>query len=95
MKLADSEIMVLDVLHVDKPRTKDMVKILNSLGLGGQSVLLVLSENSENVFLSARNIPGVGVTRVSDLNAYQVAAYNKLVFTEEAIKKLAPEEVSA
>jgi large subunit ribosomal protein L4 len=95
MKLADSEIMVLDVLHVDKPRTKNMVKILNSLGLGGQSVLLVLSENSENVFLSARNIPGVGVTRVSDLNAYQVAAYSKLVFTEEAIKKLAPEEVSA
>jgi len=95
MKLADSEIMVLDALHIDKPRTKDMVKILDGLGLGGQSVLLVLSENSENVFLSARNIPGVGVTRVSDLNAYQVAAYNKLVFTEEAIKKLSPEEVSA
>jgi ribosomal protein L4 len=37
----------------------------------------------------------VGVTRVSDLNAYQVAAYSKLVFTEEAIKKLAPEGVSA
>lgn len=95
MKLADNEIIVLDAIKVDKPRTKDMVKILGNLGLDGQSVLLVIPEKSDNVFLSARNIPAVGVTRVSDLNVYQVAAYNKIVFTEEAIKMLASEEVTA
>ncbi len=95
MKLADGEILVLDNISIAKPSTKDMVKILDNLGLGGQSVLLVLAERNDNVYLSARNIPAAGVTKVSDLNAYQVAAYSKLVFTEEAIKKLASEEVSA
>ncbi len=95
MKLADGEILVVDSIPADKPKTKDMVKILANLGLTGQSVLLVIPENSENLFLSARNIPAVGVARVSDLNAYTVAAYGKLVFTEEAMKKLASEEVSA
>jgi len=95
MKLADSEIIVIDDIRLDKPRTKDMVGILEKLGLGGQSVLLVLAETNDNIYLSSRNIPAIGVTRVSDLNAYQVAAYGKLVFTEEAIKKLVSEEVSA
>jgi large subunit ribosomal protein L4 len=95
MKLADSEILVLDDIRIAKPRTKDMLKIIDNLGLGGQSVLLILAENDENIYLSARNIPATEVTRVSDLNAYQVAAFSKLVFTEEAIKKLASEEVRA
>ncbi|HTZ16925.1 MAG TPA: 50S ribosomal protein L4 [Dissulfurispiraceae bacterium] len=95
MKLADSEIVVIDDIKMDKPRTKDMLKILDKLGLGGQSVLLVLAEGNDNVYLSTRNIPAADVTRVSDLNAYQVASYSKLVFTEAAIKKLAAEEVSA
>jgi large subunit ribosomal protein L4 len=95
MKIADNEVVVLDDLRIDKPQTKEMVKILSTLGLDGQSVLLVTSEKDENVFLSARNIPAVGVTRVSDLNAYQVAAYGKLVFTEQAMKKLVSEEVGA
>ena len=95
MKLADNEIMVLDAIKIDRPRTKDMIKILDALGLAGQSVLLVLTEKDSNVLLSTRNIPAVDVARVADLNAYQVAAYGKLVFTEEAIKKLVSEEVAA
>ncbi|HMK61403.1 MAG TPA: 50S ribosomal protein L4 [Dissulfurispiraceae bacterium] len=95
MKLADGEILVLDEMRIDKPRTKDMTKMLAALGLVGQSVLLIVPERDENIFLSARNIPAVGVARVTDLNAYQVAAYGKLVFTAEAIKKLVSGEVSA
>ncbi|MGO9378313.1 MAG: 50S ribosomal protein L4 [Dissulfurispiraceae bacterium] len=95
MKFADNEIVVLDEIRIDKPRTKDMVKMLATLGLDGQSVLLVTSEKDANILLSVRNIPAVDVTRVSDLNAYQVAAYGKIVFAEEAIKRLVSEEVSA
>jgi large subunit ribosomal protein L4 len=95
MKLADNEIIVLDKLPVAKPKTKEMLGIIGKLGLAGQSVLLVLAEADNNVLLSARNIPAVQVVKVSDLNAYQVAAFSKLVFTEDAIKKIASEEVSA
>jgi large subunit ribosomal protein L4 len=95
MKLADNEIVVLDKIPVAVPKTKDMISIIDKLGLTGQSVLLVLSGADSNVLLSARNIPAVKVVQVSDLNAYQVAAFDKLVFTEEAIKKVASEEVKA
>ena len=95
MKLADNEIIVIDKIPVDKPKTKDMVGIIEKLGLAGHSVLLVLSENDKNILLSARNIPAIQVVRVSDLNAYQVAVFNRLVFTEDAIKKVAAGEVNA
>ena len=88
MKLAGREITVLDSLALEKPRTKDMVQILKDLGLSGKSVLIVLDESSSNVALSLRNIPGVDAVRVSDLNAYYVTAYNNLVFTADALKKL-------
>jgi large subunit ribosomal protein L4 len=95
MKLADNEIIVIDKIPVDKPKTKDMIGIIEKLGLAGHSVLLVLPENDKNILLSARNIPAIQVVRVSDLNAYQVAAFNRLVFTEDAIKKVAGAEVNA
>jgi large subunit ribosomal protein L4 len=95
MKLADNEIVVLDKLMVANPKTKEMLGVIEKLGLTGQSVLLVLAEADKNVLLSSRNIPSVKVVRASDLNAYQVAAFNKLVFTEDAIKQVASEEVSA
>jgi len=95
MKLADDEIIVLDKLSVAAPKTKDIVGIIEALGLSGQSVLFVLSGADKNVLLSVRNIPAVRVCQVSDLNAYQVAAFNRLVFTEDAIKKVSAEEVNA
>lgn len=95
MKHADNEIVVLESLALAKPQTKDMVRIVKNLGLDGKSVLFVLSAKDDNVVLSARNIPAVDVARVSDLNAYQVASYDMLVFTAEAIGKLEGAEVSA
>jgi|WetSurMetagenome_2_1015567.scaffolds.fasta_scaffold00387_4 large subunit ribosomal protein L4 len=95
MKLADEEIIVLDKISVAAPKTKDMIGIIETLGLSGQSVLFVIAVADKNVLLSVRNIPTVKVCQVSDLNAYQVAVFDKLVFTEDAIKKVASEEVSA
>lgn len=84
-KLADGGIMVLDAISVEKPRTKDMMKILKDLGLEGKSVLIVLPENDENVFLSSRNIPRVTVTRVRDINPYEVLVHEKLLITKNAL----------
>lgn len=88
MKLADGEIVVIDSIALQEPKTSEMAKILGKLGLSGRKVLIILHEHDKNTLLSARNIPGVGVVRVNDLNAYDVAAYNNLVFTADAMKKL-------
>ncbi|MDQ7788305.1 MAG: 50S ribosomal protein L4 [Thermodesulfovibrionales bacterium] len=87
-KLAGGEIIFIDSLSVDKPKTKDIVTILRNLGLQEKSVLIVLPEKDDAIILSARNIPGVSVMRAVDLNTYEVLAYNMLLMTKEAAKKL-------
>lgn len=88
MKLADNEIILVDSLNVEKPRTKDMVQILKDMGLSEKTALIVLPEIDRNILLSARNIPGVDIVRVNELNAYYITAYDNIIFTAEALNKL-------
>jgi len=88
-KYTDGEITVIDGISFEKPRTKDMVALLKSLGLDGKTTLIVIPEKNENVLFSAKNIPGVTVMRVSDLNTYEVAVHNRLLITKQAIDMLA------
>ncbi len=88
-KLSGGDVTILDSISLDKPRTKEMVSLLKGLGLEGVSTLIVLPEKDEAVLLSARNIPGVTVTRVSDLNSYDVTVHSRLLLTKGAAEKLA------
>jgi large subunit ribosomal protein L4 len=88
-KLADGEITVIDGISLEKPRTKDMLAMLKNLGLNGKTTLIVLPEKNDSVILSARNIPGVSVTRVTDLNTYNVAVHTMLLITKQAVEMLA------
>ncbi len=87
-KLADGEIIVIDELAFEKPRTKEMISLLKGLELEGKSTLVVVPEHDEPVLLSARNIPGVSVRRVTDLNPYDVAVHARIVITKRAVEKL-------
>lgn len=88
-KLSDGEVIVIDEFVIEKPRTKDMVLILKNLGLEGKSTLIVLPEKNEAVIRSAGNIPGVTVTRVSELNPYEVAVHSRLLMTQQSVERLA------
>jgi large subunit ribosomal protein L4 len=87
-KLAGSEVIVLDSLSLEKPKTREMVGLLKDLGVSERSVLIVLPEKEDTVSLSARNIPGVNVVRVADLNTYDVLAHNVLLMTRDAALRL-------
>jgi large subunit ribosomal protein L4 len=87
-KLADGEIIVIDGFGLEKPCTKDMVYLLKNLGLAGKSTLIVVPGKNDAVLLSARNIPGVKVTRVTDLNPYEVAASSRILFDRQAVEML-------
>ncbi|MBA4371464.1 MAG: 50S ribosomal protein L4 [Thermodesulfovibrio sp.] len=87
-KLADGEISVVDNLAFEKPRTKDMVTLLHNLEFAGKSVLVIVPEYNKTVMLSARNIPGVTVRCVTDLNSYDVAVHNRLLMTKQAAEML-------
>lgn len=87
-KIADGQLVAVDSLTVEEPRTKKMVGILKNLGLEGGSLLIVLKEQDANVVLSARNIPGVRVKRASDLHTYDVLAHERLLVSADALKTL-------
>lgn len=94
-KAADGEVVVVGDLRLEGPKTKRMAEIIGKLELAGGSLLVVLQAADENVLLSARNIPGVHVAKASDLNAYDVLAHRKLLFTKGAVEAMAGAEAGA
>lgn len=91
-KVADGDILVLDALNLDAPKTKDMVKILANLKVTGKA-LVVTADQNQNVYYSARNIAGVKPVGATGINVYDVLNYTKLVITQDAVRKV--EEVLA
>ncbi|MDH5100397.1 50S ribosomal protein L4 [Lactobacillus kefiranofaciens] len=89
-KLIDNDLIVLDKLTMSAPKTKDLVSMLSSLNVDGK-VLVVSDDN--NVQLSARNLAKVKAVPVNGLNVEDAVNYDKLILTQEAVKKI--EEVLA
>jgi large subunit ribosomal protein L4 len=94
LKMSDGAITIIDGLSMDKPKTKEIIATLKNLGLEGEKVLIITPENDKIITLSARNITGVKVVRVSDLNSYDVLVHGRLLMTKDAVTKLAGEEIS-
>ncbi|MFH0933044.1 MAG: 50S ribosomal protein L4 [Nitrospirota bacterium] len=89
LKMAEGAITVIDGFSMDQPKTKDMIATLKNLGLEGERILIITPQRDAVVTLSARNIPGVKVVRISDLNPYDVMISGRLLMTEEAVSRLA------
>jgi large subunit ribosomal protein L4 len=92
LKMSERAITIIDGFSMDRPKTKDMIETLKNLGLEEEGVLIVTPEKNEVVALSARNIPGVKVVRVSDLNSYDVLVHGKLLMTKDAAATLKEKE---
>ncbi|WP_044895193.1 50S ribosomal protein L4 [Bacillus alveayuensis] len=91
-KVLENNIVVLDNLVLEAPKTKEMVKILNNLSVD-RKALIVTADVNENITLSARNIPGVTVVTANGINVLDVLNHDKLVITKAAVEKV--EEVLA
>ena len=86
-KVAEQEIIVLDSLHLDAPKTKDMIKVLANVK-AAKKALIVTDEKNENVVRSAANIPGVKTTMVGQLNVYDIINHVSFIVTKDAINKI-------
>ena len=87
-KAQDNQIMVLDQLTFETPKTKSFVSMTRALNIEGQKTLYVVSQIEDAVALSARNIPSVSIIRAQDLNTYCVLDCRKIVFTEDALAQV-------
>ena len=91
-KVLEKELTVVDKLELAEIKTKTMVKALADLKVEGKT-LIVLPENNENVFMSARNIEGVKTIVLNNINVFDLLKYNNLILPLETVKKI--EEVYA
>jgi large subunit ribosomal protein L4 len=91
-KVADNELIMLDSLTMDAPKTKSMAEILKNIK-ADKKALIVLPGKDENVEKSARNLPGVKTTSVNTLNVYDILNHDNLIITKEAAERV--EEVYA
>lgn len=87
-KFEDDQVTLLDDFRVEQPKTKVVAGALKALGLGETSCLLATPEYDPNVWLSSRNIEGLRVSPVSDLNAYDLLRQRQLVLTRSALDRL-------
>ena len=86
-KVADGEIIVLDALKMDAPKTKEMVATLANIG-AAKKALIVMAEKDENVVRSAANIPGVRTALATTMNVYEIVNHDSFIVTKEAVEKI-------
>ena len=86
-KAGGKELMVLDELRLEEPKTKEMVKILAALGIE-DSALIATGEPMENVVISARNLPGVKTIPANLLNVVDITSHKMLLLTEAAVRQV-------
>ena len=86
-KVLEKEIIVLDALTFEAPKTKEMIKVLGNLN-ADKKTLIVMAEKDENVIRSAANIPGVRTALVSTMNVYEIINYTTFIVTKDAVNKI-------
>ena len=81
-KAKENNIVFVEPFSMEAPKTKELLGILSALKAGNRKVLVVLPENSNNVYLSSRNLPEVKVITVDEINTYAIMNSNTLVMVD-------------
>ncbi|SNX54371.1 50S ribosomal protein L4 [Thermoanaerobacterium sp. RBIITD] len=90
-KVRDNEIIVVEDINIEEPKTKKVAQMLNNFNV--KNALIVIPEGKENVILSSRNIPNVKAVYANRLNIYDILKYDRFIITKDAVNKV--EEVYA
>jgi large subunit ribosomal protein L4 len=87
-KLRDEAITVVEDFTFEVPRTKDFLNVVKNLKIDNKKLLVVLPENNDMIFLSARNLQRMKITTVSELNTYKVLDAAHLVLLESSVNAM-------
>jgi len=93
-KILGEDLMVLDGLKIDAPKTAQVAGVMKNLKIT-RSCLLALADHDRNIYLSARNLSDITVRTADELNAFDVATRQKMVVTAEAMQALMGQEAKA
>jgi len=87
-KLQSEQVVVVDDLKFDAPKTKEMAGVLKALKLEGMSTLVTTASHDVTVYKSARNIDRVTVSAAADLNALSVLRPQRMLVTKAALDSI-------
>ncbi|MFN5640768.1 MAG: 50S ribosomal protein L4 [Sphingobacteriales bacterium] len=93
-KAKENNIIVVEDVQMDAPKTKDFAAVLSALNIADKKALFVIPEYNDTVYLSSRNIPSVLTVLLSDLNTYDLVNSDVVVFTENAAKIFTEEDAT-
>lgn len=81
-KVQDNALTFVEQFEMEAPKTKEFIKILENLKANDRKVLFVLPENSNNIYLSSRNLENVKVKTVNELNTYDILNATRVIFVD-------------
>ncbi|MBN2863073.1 MAG: 50S ribosomal protein L4 [Bacteroidales bacterium] len=87
-KASSNNIIVVEDFSFEAPKTKEIVEMGNKLNIANKKSLFVLTEQNKNIYLSSRNVQGVEVVTVNELNTYEIMKASALILVESAIDVL-------
>ncbi|GAC1446291.1 MAG: 50S ribosomal protein L4 [Pyrinomonadaceae bacterium] len=87
-RLREGNLVVLEAFTLDQPKTKDFIKTLGLLGIGGKTLIVESSEN-HNLHLASRNVKGAKIVRSRAVNIYDVLYHEKLIVSRAAAEEMA------
>ena len=81
-KASENAIILLEPFKMEAPKTKELLGIVKAVKAGDRKVLIVLPSNSDNIFLSSRNLPEINVITVDEINTYAIMNANAIVLVD-------------
>ena len=87
-KVAGNAMTIVENFTMEAPKTKKMIEILNNLKIGDKKSLIVLESPNNFVSLSARNLQGIKVVSVGQLNTYDIVNAANIVLSEQSINEI-------
>ncbi len=85
-KVANEQLIVVNQLSLEAPRTKDMIALLDRLPIEGRKVLMMLPRRDENIVLSARNLPNAKVQHVSSINVIELLKHDCVIMPRQTVR---------
>ena len=87
-KVQDDQLIIIDSLDFNEPRTKDMAAILQNIGCDSGSLMIATAQYDQNVYKSARNLDQVSVLPAGELNALSILSSRSMLITKPALDAL-------
>lgn len=84
-KVKDEEIIVLENLSIDAPKTKEIINLLAALNVN-EKALIITTNKDDNVIKSASNLKGIKVLNASQINTLDILAHDRLIVTKDAVE---------